>query len=330
MGENTGIQWTDDTVNPSSGCDGCELWIPGKGGPCYAGNFQTNRLSKSLPQLYARDFTEVRMIPGRMAKAAAWSDLTGTERADKPWLNGMPRCIFLSDMSDVLSRAIPFHYLKTEIIDVVTSKAGSRHIWQWLTKRPSRMAEFSASLLKEGIPWPRNLWVGTSVTSKKSVARVDHLLKVGDETTTRFVSAEPLVEEVTFNRWVDGISGDGSLNPMTGYVSGDGCYAPWVDLAHRIHWVIVGGMSGTNPEPFNIEWARSITRECRVSSVACFIKQLGARPQEVVGGRVGGREEPNEPGDVVSFKPLRDTHGGDMAEWPVDLRVREMPKWRPA
>jgi hypothetical protein len=26
MAETTGIQWVDGTVNPTMGCDGCELW----------------------------------------------------------------------------------------------------------------------------------------------------------------------------------------------------------------------------------------------------------------------------------------------------------------
>src|SRR3712207_7534850 len=47
--------------------------------------------------------TLFRSFPGRMAEAALWSDLTGTDRPDKPWLNGMPRLIFISDMGDALS-----------------------------------------------------------------------------------------------------------------------------------------------------------------------------------------------------------------------------------
>jgi hypothetical protein len=70
------------------------------------------RLAKSLPDLYAADFTEVRTIAGRMAKAAAWSDLTGKDRPEKPWLNGWPRMIFLGDMGDLFSRQIPFEFLR--------------------------------------------------------------------------------------------------------------------------------------------------------------------------------------------------------------------------
>jgi hypothetical protein len=70
MGKGTDIQWCDDTVNPTTGCSGCELWVPGKGGPCYAGNQHERRLAKALPGLYDPVFTNVRLAPGRTAEAA--------------------------------------------------------------------------------------------------------------------------------------------------------------------------------------------------------------------------------------------------------------------
>jgi len=61
-----------------------------------------------------------------MAEAAAWSDLTGTNREDKPWLNGLPGPIFVSDMSDALSAAISFDFLEAEVISTVTTPMGHR------------------------------------------------------------------------------------------------------------------------------------------------------------------------------------------------------------
>lgn len=75
-----------------------------------------------------------------------------------------------------------------------------------------------------------------------------------------------------------------------------------------IRWVIVGGESGHHARPFDIAWARSILRECRDQCVACFIKQLGTKPVS--------RQTQLK---LASFK------GGDPAEWPSDLRVREYP-----
>jgi protein gp37 len=116
-----------------------------------------------------------------MAEAAGWSDLTGTIRRDKPWLNGLPRLIFVSDMSDALSAAVPFDFLDQEIIQTALSSNGQRHQWLWLTKRPDRMARLSDDLKAKGISWPRNIWAGTSITSQATTVRIKHLCRVGEQ-----------------------------------------------------------------------------------------------------------------------------------------------------
>ena len=123
----SGIQWCDDTVNPTSGCQGCELGVPGRGGPCSAGNLHETRLAKALPDQYAPNFEEVRLIPGRMHKMARCQDLTGRPRPNKPWLDGLRRKIFVGDLGDVFSKDVPNEFLRTEIMDVAASPHGSRH-----------------------------------------------------------------------------------------------------------------------------------------------------------------------------------------------------------
>src|SRR5262249_16857154 len=147
---------------------------------------------------FAPDFSTPKLYPGRMVEAARWSDLTGEQRPAKPWLDRLPRLIFVSDMGDALSErgaidgadepipggAVPFESLKTEIIDTALSPLGLRHRWLWLTKRPGRMAEFSRWLkASHGLTWPANVWAGTSVTTKTRLSRVGHLAQVGDEQT---------------------------------------------------------------------------------------------------------------------------------------------------
>lgn len=177
------------------GCDGCELWDDRRRS-CYAGNLHATRGKTNKG--FAPTFEKVTAFPGRMAKAAGWSDLQGQDRADKPWLGQSPRMIFVSDMSDSLSQVVSFDFLKTDVIDNVTSFRGSRHQWLWLTKRAPRMAEFSAWLQEQGVAWPSNLWAGTSITTQSTLARARSLLRVGDERTTRFLSVEPQVEDIDF------------------------------------------------------------------------------------------------------------------------------------
>jgi protein gp37 len=93
-----------------------------------------------------------------------------------------------------------------------------------------------------------------------------------------------------------------SVEPLLGPVSLD----PEWHVA--IDWMIVGGESGPEARPCDLAWIRSIVAQCKAAGVPCFVKQAGSRP-------------------VVDGQPLtlHDRKGGDMWEWPEDLRVREMP-----
>jgi protein gp37 len=155
--------------------------------------------------------------------------------------------LFISDMGDILSKGISFDYLYKEIIEVVSAENGRRHIRQWLSKRPGKMAKFGSWLAERGIKWPANLVAMTSVTSMKTAARLDLLRKVPAK--IRGVSVEPL--------W----------GPVK------------LDL-NEIDWVICGGASGGNAKPFDLAWARDLRDECRAAKVSFFMKQLGANPIE--------------------------------------------------
>ena len=67
--------------------------------------------------------------------------------------------------------------------------------------------------------------------------------------------------------------------------------------------------SGPGARPFDLAWARDVVRQTREADVACFVKQVGAN--------FGIGQMP--------FPRLKNRKGGDMSEWPVDLRVREFP-----
>lgn len=248
---------------------------------CYAGHINLDYGGRSEHDPFAVDrgygpiFELPTKFPGRMAKTARLPDLRGIDRPDKPWSNGLPRMIFVSDMGDALSEAIDFDYLKTEIVDVVSSPDGCRHIWQWLTKRPDRMAEFAAWLLDtHGIDWPENLVAMTTVTNRATRSRIDDLRQV--PARLRGLSVEPLVESVGLD-----ISG--------------------------IDWLIAGGESGDYAREFDIEWARSLKDQCRRSNVAFFLKQLGANvvgdgfPIELIDSHGGDWDEWSEDLRVREF-----------------------------
>lgn len=117
----TKIQWCDSTCNPTMGCEGCELWTR-KVKKCYAGKLHVR--FGGVTKGYSPTFEELTFWPGRMSEAAHFPDLTGTRRKHKPWLDGLPRLIFVSDMSDSLSAAVPFNFLEEEVAQTVLSPEG--------------------------------------------------------------------------------------------------------------------------------------------------------------------------------------------------------------
>jgi protein gp37 len=247
MSVTTKIQWCDSTVNPTMGCEGCELWNPKAGVyKCYAGTL--HKRFGGVSKGYSPTFKELTLWPGRMAEAAGWRNLTGTTRKDKPWLDGYGRLIFVSDMSDGLSSTVTFEYLKDEVIANVISPNGKNHYWPWLTKRPERMAEFSEYLRSQNIVWPDNLWAGTSITTQGTTSRITSLLKVGDANTIRFLSVEPQQKHLDLSPWL-----------------------------RQLDWVIQGGESGKDASPFQIEWAVNLMRQCQAAGVPYFLKQLGSK-----------------------------------------------------
>lgn len=132
---------------------------------------------------------------------------------------------------------------------------------------------------------------------------------------------------------------------------GDAC--PRCNLPTRpvgIDWIIAGGESGPGARPFDVAWMRSAIKQCRAAGVPAFCKQLGANVRDRNDAGFDG--QPGDawdfggtfPADVVEDNPngyreeyqgapvrirLRDRKGGDMAEWPADLRVQEFPGARP-
>ena len=112
----------------------------------------------------------------------------------------------------------------------------------------------------------------------------------------------------------------------------DNCYACGTtdntcsNALRHIHWVIVGGESGPGARPCLVAWIRSIVRQCRDAGVPCFVKQLGAVVQYNGCGLIWpeGTTKHDIGGEWRVL--LRDKKGGDPAEWPEDLRVREMPE----
>jgi protein gp37 len=229
MAIGSSIEWTDATWNPVAGCTpasaGCKN--------CYAARMalrlthMPNATGKKYKGTAARTRGGLPVFTGRINLDRGSLDLPRSWR--------LPRVIFVNSMSDLFHEDVPLFYIQ-EIFDVMVSC--SHHTFQVLTKRPERAAALSREL-----PWPRNVWVGTSVEDDRVIERVDDLRRVPAH--VRFLSCEPLI------------------GPLKGL------------SLQGIHWVIVGGESGPGARPMDERWVLQIKQLCERNNVPFFFKQWG-------------------------------------------------------
>jgi protein gp37 len=172
MGERTGIEWTDATWNPMTGCtkisSGCDH--------CYAATVaQTKTREVYLRHLPVKDTRANREDP--------FAPRFWPERLDLPLRWKEPRRIFVNSMSDVFHGQFSLDQIQQ--VFGVMGTAGW-HQFQLLTKRPER-----ALRLAEQLVWPENVWLGTSIENMNVARRADALRQM--PAPVRFISAEPLL-----------------------------------------------------------------------------------------------------------------------------------------
>ena len=290
----TGIQWTDETWNPTTGCDrvspGCDN--------CYALTM-AGRLKGMGQAKYQRDGDPRTSGPG-------FGLTTHSDALDLPFRWHKPRMVFVNSMSDLFHEAVPTAFIGA-VFDVM--RKTPQHTYQILTKRHARMRSLArTAVFGEGWPLP-NVWLGVSAEDRKWYdIRVPALVQT--PAAVRFVSAEPLLGPIDLGvtdhrdheRDADG----------TGYgwicldCSPDDEDVRWFvyDQPSGIDWVIAGGESGPGARPCELEWLRSLHLQCVLAGIPYFCKQLGS----VLGRQLGAGSK-----------------GGDWDAWPEDLRVREFP-----
>lgn len=171
MATKTGIQWTQVTWNPTTGCDristGCDH--------CYALTL-AKRLKAMGAEKYQRDGNPQTSGPG-FAVAAHRPALR------EPYGWRTPRTVFVNSMSDLFHARVPLTFVQ-EVFAVIADTP--QHTYQILTKRAAR-----ARKLADQLTWPENLWMGVSVENAEVMHRVDDLRAV--KAAVRFLSCEPLL-----------------------------------------------------------------------------------------------------------------------------------------
>jgi protein gp37 len=261
-------------------------------------------IAPECARCYARTFAERwRGIPGHPYEQG-FDPRTVPDALDLPKRWRKPRTVFVNSMSDLFHVAFPDAY----IMDVLSVIAAARwHRYIILTKRAARMRDFFRAH-REWWGEPEHVTLGVSVGTLARRGEIDILRET--PAARRMVSFEPLLEDL-------------------GNVDLRG-----IDLA------AIGGESGPGARPCDVRWIRSLVKLCRSAGCAPFVKQLGAHVEDRNDAGFDGDETDTWPADTrVEDDPgdtgyqgapvrvrLRDRKGADPAEWPEDLRVREMPR----
>jgi len=220
-----------------------------------------------------------------------------------------PRRIFVESCSDLFGDWVPEEWLD----DCFRAMArAEQHVFQVLTKRPERALDYCKKRWghfdgREYPPLP-NIWLGVSVEDQQRAnERIPLLLQT--PAALRFLSCEPLLEMVDLTRCYS-YTEDAFFNAFQGQYCG-------LDGWGSLDWVICGGESGPQARPFLLEWAEFLRDQATAAGVPYFLKQLGSAPRRLTG--LG----------VARVLVLKDSKGGDPAEWDEALRVREFPRTAP-
>lgn len=175
--------------------------------------------------------------------------------------------------------------------------------WMLLSKREQKAVEFLTA--RYGPRLPDHLWLGFSAGTQAAFdIRSEAMSRV--QARVKFFSFEPLFEDINLSKnhctcWF-------SINTGPQFEC-ERCGQRRLMLQLGIY----GGESGPGARPQNVQFIRSGVEQCRQRGISPFVKQLGAFPVWPTS-------------DMRGPANLRDKKGGDMTEWPEDLRVREMPK----
>lgn len=277
------IEWTEKTWNPVLGCskvsEGCRN--------CYAMSMSARIANAARdredPTAIQQGYMKVVKQDENGKYLPKWTNDIAIipERLEDPLNWQKPSMVFVNSMSDLFHPDVPYWFID----QVFTTMAlADIHIFQVLTKRPERMADYLSGFqsripMNESVEWPLpNVWLGTSVENQEAAdKRIPYLLEC--PSAVRFLSCEPLLGPVDlFNVRVPAYGFQyHSLNVLDGVARSRSEIGEMrTESFGKVDWIIAGGESGLNARPMHPDWAKSLRDQCQEAGTAFFFKQWGA------------------------------------------------------
>lgn len=253
MGESTGISWTDHTFNPWWGClkvsPGCTN--------CYAEHLAVHRRHKPI-------WGPASTTRRQMMSENYWKDPIKWNR--KAAEEGVRRRVFCASMADVFEDHPDVYEPRARLWKLIEDTPALD--WLLLTKRPENIETMlpfhwndRAAFPDAGIP--RNIWFGTSAENQELFDKRWPELETfahNNNPAKTFLSLEPLLGPIDIS------------SALVEIDLGDEDRTWWT---RTVDWVIVGGESGSERRPMDLQWARDLRDQCAQAEVAFFFKQAG-------------------------------------------------------
>jgi len=300
MADRSKIEWTEASWNPVRGCS---IVSPG----C------TNCYAMKMAHRFSGKGKAYDGLTKLTKGGPVWTGKVSLhpELLDWPLRRRKPLRIFVNSMSDLFHEDVPDEFIRAVWCTMFDTP---QHTYQILTKRPQRMLEYLLPRLSIGgiIAKPLdNVWLGVSVEDQ---ARADERIPL-------------LLQTPAAVRWI-------SAEPLLGPISFEGCWVEYADPAihenwlERLDWIVVGGESGPGARPMQLDWVRSLRDQCHAVGTPFFLKQLGRWPIATKDEGYPWAQLHDDAGAPIGEWGLdgKSRKGGDPAEWPQDLRIREYPR----
>lgn len=347
MSEKTKIAWTDSTINFWSGCTKISAGCAN----CYAEARDSRMLQekishwgKGAPRLKHKGAVKNALALNRApwvcdtcGDAYQGKDFPASDPTGKGHYCGIKGCqgmswhrrkIFSLSLGDWLDNEVPIEWLVEMLETIFKCK---EVIWILCTKRTGHFGERLRKAMEiaerkdpydpepyrdgsfcqwleyweNGCEVPQNVWILASVENQE-VADLRILDLINIPAKVHGLSVEPMLGPIDFIKWI-------------------GTEVEGLDL---IDWMIFGGESGPDARPCDIDWIRDGVKQCRAADVKVFVKQMGENAVMRDGCFVSefsdevAKAIANQPPKPIKFE---DKKGGDINEWPDDLKVREFP-----
>lgn len=273
-GRTTNISWTHHTFNLWWGCEHADADDPKD--PAMV---DMTAISEECAHCYAESFDH--RLGGehwgpaaepRWASEDYWRKLAQwNARAEREQIR---RRVFVSSMADwaQLHKVPAVNAKMDELRARLMYEIGARSWLDYLllTKRAERLPEL-LPWVRTGEPPPRNVWVGVTIGTRRSMWRARYLRAVG--AAVRFISCEPLLDDISAAEW------DAVLSPRRDQCCDrdrdfDGNCDRHPNGRPEIDWLIIGDESGAGrriTDTADVEVARDAAER---NGVAFHLKQL--------------------------------------------------------